>query len=635
MNPQNSYFAPVDQCCTQKNFLQIAGHRMTIVEVDATYVKPFKTDTIVIAPGQTTNAILTTDRAVGKYMVAASPFMDTPVAGQFDSHRHVALLRHTFQFSHNFHKATSPKCHPSCQQFHQLPQEFKFQEISGESTESSFSLFHSRAGDQSLPTCRLQTEADRGSCKQRHVVMPTIALLQAHFSILREFSHGFPREPVCFQLHRQPPANLGTTNGTKLYRLPYNATVQVVLQDTGIIAPENHPVHLHGFKLGRGLGNFNSKTDPKKFNLVDPVERNTIGVPSGGWVAINFLQIIQAAGVDDEKNFCLKNTKYLFGLVALRKEKWDFFSLHSSSNWLFGEDKVTKWTAEENKRFENALALFDKDTPDRWHNVAAMIPGKTVSDVIKQYKELVEDVSDIEAGLIPIPGYGNPPFTLELASDQDYQGGFKQLYSPGCTDVLKPQAILLGLKKYGKGDWRNISRNFVTTRTPTQVASHAQKYFIRQLSGGKDKRRSSIHDITTVNLNETASPSQDKEGPRAEDKSHLAVETQQNSDVNRMVQGTYNSYPTDPGAMMGPPNSSLMFAHLQGTTPFGLYLHEHHMRSNDPHGVLLEHNAKSMWYIPVLGWQEMMKSSLEVGWRNSDYLISEQLLRFSSLSGSE
>lgn len=62
--------------------------------------------------------------------------------------------------------------------------------------------------------------------------------------------------------------------------------------------------------------------------------------------------------------------------------------------------------------------------------------------------------------------------------------------------------FLLGLKKYGKGDWRNISRNFVITRTPTQVASHAQKYFIRQLSGGKDKRRASIHDITTVNLDE-------------------------------------------------------------------------------------------------------------------------------------
>ena len=59
--------------------------------------------------------------------------------------------------------------------------------------------------------------------------------------------------------------------------------------------------------------------------------------------------------------------------------------------------------------------------------------------------------------------------------------------------------FLLGLAKFGKGDWRSISRNFVISRTPTQVASHAQKYFIRLNSlNKKDKRRSSIHDITSV-----------------------------------------------------------------------------------------------------------------------------------------
>lgn len=50
-----------------------------------------------------------------------------------------------------------------------------------------------------------------------------------------------------------------------------------------------------------------------------------------------------------------------------------------------------------------------------------------------------------------------------------------------------------------KGDWRSISRSFVISRTPTQVASHAQKYFIRlQQMNKKDKKRSSIHDITSV-----------------------------------------------------------------------------------------------------------------------------------------
>ncbi|KAL2251107.1 transcription factor KUA1-like [Sesamum indicum] len=57
------------------------------------------------------------------------------------------------------------------------------------------------------------------------------------------------------------------------------------------------------------------------------------------------------------------------------------------------------------------------------------------------------------------------------------------------------RTFLIGLEKLGKGDWRGISRNFVTTRTPTQVASHAQKYFLRQACVHKKKRRSSLFDM--------------------------------------------------------------------------------------------------------------------------------------------
>lgn len=58
--------------------------------------------------------------------------------------------------------------------------------------------------------------------------------------------------------------------------------------------------------------------------------------------------------------------------------------------------------------------------------------------------------------------------------------------------------FLLGLQKVGKGDWRGISRNFVKTRTPTQVASHAQKYFLRRANLNRRRRRSSLFDITTT-----------------------------------------------------------------------------------------------------------------------------------------
>ena len=64
----------------------------------------------------------------------------------------------------------------------------------------------------------------------------------------------------------------------------------------------------------------------------------------------------------------------------------------------------------------------------------------------------------------------------------------------GCLHV-----DLIGLTFYewgAQGDWRGISRHYVTTRTPTQVASHAQKHFIRQSSLTKRKRRSSLFDIT-------------------------------------------------------------------------------------------------------------------------------------------
>lgn len=91
-----------------------------------------------------------------------------------------------------------------------------------------------------------------------------------------------------------------------------------------------------------------------------------------------------------------------------------------NSDWFVQELNYTEWTKEENKRFESALAIYDKDTPDRWFKVAAMIPGKTVYDVIKQYKELVEDIDEIESGRVPIPGYLASSFTFQLVDHHNY-----------------------------------------------------------------------------------------------------------------------------------------------------------------------------------------------------------------------
>lgn len=106
------------------------------------------------------------------------------------------------------------------------------------------------------------------------------------------------------------------------------------------------------------------------------------------------------------------------------------YLIDSNLNWFFEESKKTKWSLEENKMIENALALYDVDTPDRWYKVASMIPGKTVSDVIKKYRELEEDVSDIEAGLIPVTSPTCDSFTLDWMNHQSYNG-MKEIHVPG------------------------------------------------------------------------------------------------------------------------------------------------------------------------------------------------------------
>ncbi|MCD7463121.1 hypothetical protein HAX54_049995 [Datura stramonium] len=56
------------------------------------------------------------------------------------------------------------------------------------------------------------------------------------------------------------------------------------------------------------------------------------------------------------------------------------------------------WTAKQNKAFEKALAVYDKETRDRWSNVAKAVGGKTAEEVKRHYEILVQDVFYIETG---------------------------------------------------------------------------------------------------------------------------------------------------------------------------------------------------------------------------------------------
>ncbi|KAL2936127.1 Laccase-17 [Bienertia sinuspersici] len=291
-------------------FFSIANHTLTTVEVDAVYVKPFETDTIFLAPGQTTNVLLKTKpyQPDATFLMMARPYVtgkgtfdNTTVAGILQYHhpkppisiKNLPLFKPVLPklgdttFVTNF--SNKLRSLANAQYPANVPQH----------VDRHF-FFTVGLGTKPCPknrTCQGPNNNTMFAASVSNVsfVMPTKALLQTHY--LQQpngvYTTVLPSKPVIqFNYTGTPPNNTRVIDGTKVVVLPYNTSVEFVLQDTSILGAENHPLHLHGynfFVVGQGFGNFDSKKDPAKFNLVDPVERNTIGVPVGGWVALRFL----------------------------------------------------------------------------------------------------------------------------------------------------------------------------------------------------------------------------------------------------------------------------------------------------------------------------------------------------------
>ncbi|KAK6163173.1 hypothetical protein DH2020_000037 [Rehmannia glutinosa] len=289
-------------------FFRISNHTLTVVEADAVYVKPFETDIVLIAPGQTTNVLLKTkpNPTNSTFLMAARPYFTGQ--GTFDNSTVVAILeyekRHISTSSSitGLHIPTLPPINATSfvanfsNRFRSLASA-RFPANVPETVDKKF-FFTVGLGSNPCPknaTCQGPNGTKfAASVNNISFTNPTTAILQSYFFNQSNgvYTTDFPSAPlVPFNYTGTPPNNTRVANGTKAVVLPFNTTVEVVLQDTSILGAESHPLHLHGynfFVVGQGFGNFDPKKDPPNFNLADPVERNTIGVPSGGWAAIRF-----------------------------------------------------------------------------------------------------------------------------------------------------------------------------------------------------------------------------------------------------------------------------------------------------------------------------------------------------------
>uniref|UniRef100_A0ACD5VWT4 Uncharacterized protein n=1 Tax=Avena sativa TaxID=4498 RepID=A0ACD5VWT4_AVESA len=294
-------------------FFSVANHTLTVVEVDAVYVKPFTVKTLVISPGQTTNVLLTTKPvypSANFYMSAAPYSVIRP--GTYDNTTVAGILEYRKPgppSTPSFDKAL-PLYKPILPFFNDTKFVTKFTtkllslatpQYPAAVQQSVDRRFFFTIGLGTLPcpknmTCQGPNGTQFAAAVNNvSLVLPSTALLQSHFTGLSRgvFLSNFPAMPSSpFNYTGTPPNNTNVATGTRLLALPYNTSVELVMQDTSVLGIESHPLHLHGynfFVVGQGFGNYDPANDPAKFNLVDPVERNTVGVPAGGWVAIRFL----------------------------------------------------------------------------------------------------------------------------------------------------------------------------------------------------------------------------------------------------------------------------------------------------------------------------------------------------------
>ncbi|XP_030924270.1 laccase-7-like [Quercus lobata] len=292
-------------------FFKIANHKMTVVAIDASFTEQYVTDVVVIAPGQTTDVLVTADQPVGSYYMAATPYASAANVS-FDNTTTRGIIVYEGSTSANPLMPVLPAsndtltAHKFYSNLTGLAGGPHWVPVPRQVDEHMFITFGinlapCRSNVTGNPTCQGPlNQSLSASMNNVSFVLPStskLSMLQAFFfDVGGVYTTDFPNKPPVKFDYTNPNISLDRSlifapKATKVKTLKYNSTVEIVLQNTAFVGIENHPIHIHGFNfhvLAQGFGNYDSVNDQGKFNFVNPQTRNTIAVPVGGWAVIRF-----------------------------------------------------------------------------------------------------------------------------------------------------------------------------------------------------------------------------------------------------------------------------------------------------------------------------------------------------------
>ncbi|CAA7401730.1 unnamed protein product [Spirodela intermedia] len=271
---------------------EIEGHNMTVVETDGHYVEPFVVKNLNIYSGETYSVLVVADQEPSRNYWAAlnvvSRKPDTPTG--------LAI----FNYYPNHPRRRPPTAPPAGPLWNDT--EYRLNQSLKIRARRGYVYPPPTTTDRVITLLNTQNRIDghtRWAVNNISFTLPhTPYLIALKHKLHHTFSQSAPPETydrANYDIFKQA-ANPNATYSDAVYRLKFNSTVDIILQNANSMVPNNsetHPWHLHGhdfWVLGHGPGVFDPVNDPlRKYNLVDPIMKNTVAVHPYGWTAIRFV----------------------------------------------------------------------------------------------------------------------------------------------------------------------------------------------------------------------------------------------------------------------------------------------------------------------------------------------------------
>ncbi|KAJ1398632.1 Multicopper oxidase, type 1 [Sesbania bispinosa] len=269
---------------------QIEGHNMTVVEADGHYVEPFVVQNLFIYSGETYSVLVKADQDPSRnYWITSNV-----VSRNRTTPPGLAI----FNYYPNHPKLSPPKAPPPPPAWDDV--EPRLGQSLAIKAHKGYIEKPPTTSDRVIVLLNTQNTING----YRHWSVNNVSFTLPHtpylIALKQNITDAFDQTPppdgydfVNYDIF-SVANNSNATSSNGIYRLKFNTTVDVILQNANTMNKNNsetHPWHLHGhdfWVLGYGKGKFDVNNDTKNYNLVNPIMKNTVPVHPFGWTALRF-----------------------------------------------------------------------------------------------------------------------------------------------------------------------------------------------------------------------------------------------------------------------------------------------------------------------------------------------------------